>query len=301
MVGAVGVLKFRIFGLLLSGVLVALPSLPEVAQAGEPESDAKAIRIRQEVTDSRFSPPSNEVMITTIGRDALRLDTELDAEGEPGVSTIFRVQDNDLLILLHDTEEALTHNLEQQEIIAERRKFFDRRLEELLAEDATGEAAEFARMLEMRRQAARLNADKEKENEGIDQRFEQTSESGELEGYPWTKYREIRNGVLIQELLVSPWLDIGIGEDVVRVLEKLDAYIEDSKRISGTEMGMQNPFGQHLELEGVPLVIRQFDSAGNVVVEVRVVSIESVEESSGVFENPGYPESATTDNLPELE
>ncbi len=255
-------LRFRTLGLLLSGVLFAMSPVPGSAQAREPESAAKALRIRQEITDSRFSPPTTEVMITTLGRGAFRLDTELDAEGAPLVSTIFRVDKDSFLILFHDTQEAAIQDREQLRVVAERRKALEKRLEERLAEDPTGEAAAHGRMLELRKETARLEAEKDQEGKQVGMRFEKTSESGELLGYPWNKYRQVRDGLLVQELLVTPWADLGIGDEAALVFERMSRFAEDAMEIAGGVRRMENPYEPYLEVGGFPLVIRYFNLQG---------------------------------------
>lgn len=293
-------LRFRTLGLLLNVVLLAFSPAPGAAQAGDSESDAKATRIRQETTNSRVSPPTTDVMITILGRSALRLDTELDAEGAPLVSTIFRVEQDSFLILLHDTQEAAIQDREQLRVIAERRQALEKRLEERLAEDPTGEAAAHARMLELRKETARLEAEKDREGKPAGVRFEKTSESGELLGYPWNKYRQVRDGLLVQELLVTPWADLGIGDEAALVFERMSRFVEDAMEIAGGVRRMENPYEPYLELGGFPLVIRYFNPQGDSIAETRAVSIETV-VANGVFENPGYPEKGIAADLPELE
>ncbi|MGB5295432.1 MAG: hypothetical protein WBP34_10815 [Thermoanaerobaculia bacterium] len=293
-------LRFRTLGLLLNVVLLAFSPAPGAAQAGDPESDARATRIRQETTNSRTSPPTTEVMITILGRGALRLDTELDAEGAPLVSTIFRVEQDSFLILLHDTQEAAIQDREQLRVIAERRQALEKRLEERLAEDPTGEAAAHARMLELRKETARLEAQKDPKGKPAGVRFEKTSESGELLGYPWNKYRQVRDGLLVQELLVTPWPDLGLGDEAALVFERMSRFVEDAMEIAGGVRRMENPYEPYLELGGFPLVIRYFNPQGESVAETRAVSIETV-AGNGVFENPGYPEKGIAEDLPELE
>ncbi|MGB5163350.1 MAG: hypothetical protein WBP10_20520 [Thermoanaerobaculia bacterium] len=293
-------LRIRALGLFVGGVLFTMSPVPGFAQAREPESAAKALRMRQEITDSRFSPPTTEVMITTLGSGAFRLDTELDSEGEPLVSSIFRVDKDGFLILFHDNQEASRQDRQQLRLVAERRKAVEKRLEERLAEDPTGEAAAHGRMLELRKETARLEAEKDQEGKEVGMRFEKTSETGELLGYPWNKYRQVRKGLLVQELLVTPWADLGIGEEAALVFERMSRFAEDAMEIAGGASRMENPYEPYLEVGGFPLVIRYFNLQGEWIMETRVVSIESVTGNS-MFENPGYPEKGIAEDLPELE
>ena len=293
-------LRFRALGLLLSGVLLAISPVPGSAQTRGLESDAKALRIRQEITDSRISPPTTEVMITTLGRGAFRVDTELDAEGGPAVSSIFRVDKDSFLILFHDTQEAAIQDREQLRVVAERRQALEKRLEERLADNPTSEDAAHGRMLELRKETARLEAERNQEGKKVGRRFEKTSESGELLGYPWNKYRQVRNGLLVQELLVTSWADLGIGDEVVLVFERLSRFAEDSLEIAGGASRMENPYEPYLELGGFPLVIRYLNPQGESIAETRAVSIETV-MGNGIFENPGYPEKGMAEDLTELE
>ena len=293
-------LRFRTLGLLLSGVLLAISPDPGSAQTRGLESAAKALRIRQEITDSRFSPPAKEVMITTLGRGAFRLDTEFDAEGAPGVSSIFRVDKDSFLILFHDTQQAAIQDREQLRVVAERRKALEKRLEERLAENPTSEDAAHGRMLELRKETARLEGEQHQEGKQVGRRFEKTSESGELLGYPWNMYRQVRDGLLVQELLVTPWADLGIGDGAALVFERLSRFAEDSLEMAGGVSRMENPYEPYLEIGGFPLVIRYFNPQGEPTMETRAVSIETV-VGNGVFDNPGYPEEGIAEDLPELQ
>lgn len=293
-------LKSKGLGLLLSGLLLVISPAPGFAQASGLEGAPEALRIRQVTTDSRLSPPATEAQIATLGRGAFRLDTELADDGDPAISSIFRVDEDNFLILFHDTQEAAIQDREQIRAVAERRKALEKRLEERLAEDPTGEAAAHARMLERRKEAARLEAEQDREDKPAGLRFERTSDTGELLGYRWIKYRQVRDGLPVQELLVTPWADLGIGDEAALVFERMSRFAEDSMEIAGGANRLENPYEPYLELGGFPLVVRYLDPEGEPIVETRAVSIETV-VATGVFENPGYPEEGIAEDVPDLE
>ena len=47
--------------------------------------------------------------------------------------------------------------------------------------------------------------------------------------------------------------------------------------------------------------MRQFDGDGTLVFTATVTSIEEVDDSEGLFENPGYPEEGLSDRVRSLE
>lgn len=275
-------------------MIVLLASTPAAVRGADDEADVpRAVRIRQETIDSRMTPPNTEIRVTTLGRRALRVDSEFDPSGAPQLSTIFRSSDNGFLILAHDTEEAWIYDHEQAGITAQRRQEFERRMSEQMADDESGAGEAIARMKTLREESARLR--QERPQSAIE--FRTTSETGEIEGQPWVKVVETLQGVVTRELLVTPWKELSTGEDAVRVFQEMSDFFDDVVEISGGAARMPNPYQHFEKLGGFPLVARQLDNQGNTVIETRVVSIEVIEDSNGVFENPGYPQRGVAEHL----
>lgn len=278
-------------------MIVLLASTAAAVRGADDEADARAVQIRQETIDSRMTPPNTEVVVTTLGRQALRVDSEFDPSGAAQLSTIFRSSDRGFLILAHDTEEALIYDREQARIAAQRRREFEGRMSEQLADDESPAGEAIARMKRLREESARLQ--QERPQSAIE--FRTTSETGEIEGLPWVRVVETRQGAATRELLVTPWKELATGVDAVRVFQEMSDFFDDIVEISGGVARMPNPYQHFEKLGGFPLVIRQLDGNGNAVIETRVISIEVVEESSGVFDNPGYPQQGVAEHLLELD
>lgn len=264
---------------------------------GEDQTEAKAIRIQQEIIDSRLPQPASETTVTWLGRGSLRVDTELDSSSTPMVSTIFRRDSQGYLILDHDTKEALIYDREQVRLIAARREEAQQRLMERVDDDPTGTAAAIVRLQEQRKVTAGRSLAKDQ----VDVLFEKTSETGELEGTPWIKYREVRNGLVTQEFLVTPWDQLSVGAGVVEVLEDLGRFVKEAQEISIGAVRVPNPYESSMRLGGFPIAGRRFDGDGNIVLETKLISIDTVEDDGSVFGNPGYPERGVAENLPEEE
>ena len=259
---------------------------------------AKIVRFELAIEDLGVDPAVRETALVFLGPDAIRLDSEVDEAGSPVSSMIFRRKEEGYLILFHETEEAVIYDLDEFREFTEKSDALQDRMWERLTEGRSPEETEALKKMRVsKRETARLG--QVAMRAGLE--LEKTDESGELDGYPWRKYRELRSGTLSREFLVTPWEHLGIEGETARIFNEIASFSEEKQKISSGMSRAPEPFEHYVDLGGFPLVVRQFDGEGNLVFTTTVTAIESIEDSESLFQNPGYPEEGMADRVRTIE
>lgn len=284
--------------LLVCSLAVAAGSESQAQESQAAIAEEKILRIEIDFEDSSVDPVVREKNRLYLGPNALQFDTVIDESGQPVSSAIFRRKDQSYLILLHEPKESVVYDVEEFRRYTAKNKALQDRLWERLAEGRPPEEVEaLEKMRESKRETASLG--EEAMRAGV--KLEKTEESGELGGHPWTKYQEYISGSLSREFLVTPWAHLGVHAETSEIFEEIAAFDDQKREISPGMSRVPNPFEHYDEFDGYPLVSRQFDGEGNIVFTATVTSIETMEETEGLFENPGYPEKGMADRVRTLE
>lgn len=258
------------------------------------KASAKILKFEIDVEDLGVDPVVQEKDRVLLGPDALRLDSDVDDSGTPLSSLVFRRRDRSYLILFHESKEAVVYDLAEFKEFTEKSEALQNRLWERLAEGRPPEEAEIlTKMRESKRETARLG--QEAMQAGLE--LKKTEETGELDGHPWRKYQEFRHGTLSREFLVTPWTHLGVQDETSRIFEEIKAFDDQKREFSQGMNRAPDPFGHYVEFGGFPVVVRQFDGGGNIVYTATVTSIEEVEDSGDLFQNPGYQEEGMADRV----
>ncbi len=114
-------------------------------------------------------------------------------------------------------------------------------------------------------------------------------------------YYEVRRGERkIRELCVTPWAGIPGGRDIADAMLDMADFFERMTSALSQETGFPVPVDQqeifaHLkELDGYPVLTREFDRAGKVATESVLKSATAAELDASIFEPPaGYREMRT--------
>ena len=284
---------------LVVGVLSILSSADLRAQKSQASrGTAKIVGFQIEIEDLGVDPVVREANRMFLGPRRLQYDSEIDESGAPLSTMVFRRQDQSYLILFHETKEALVYDLEEFEKYTEKSAALQDRLWERLTEGRSPEEAEaLKKMRESKRETGRLG--QEAMRAGLE--LKKTDERGELDGHPWRKYQEFRSGILSREFLVTPWSHLSIDAETSEIFKEIAVYNERKLEISDGMSRVPAPFEHYEKFEGFPLVVRQFDADGNLVFSATVTSIDGVEDTEGLFGNPGYPEEGLADRVRTIE
>jgi len=288
----------RINWLFIGAVSLVLASGAWAQETDSAEGAEKTVRFEIALEDSSVTPAIPEKGAVMLGPGAVRMDSELDESGSPSSSMIYQRESKSYLVLFHDNEEAVVYDVGEFKRYAEKNEALQEKLWERLSMGRSPEESEaLKKMRQSRRETARLG--QQAMQAGL--KLEKTEETGVLDGHSWVKFQELRSGTLAREFLVTPWEQFGIGEETSEIFEEIADFAEQRREISGGMNRAPDPFEYYDEFGGFPLVMRQFDGEGNVVLESRVTAIETVESSEALFQNPGYPEEGLADRVPVIE
>ena len=121
-----------------------------------------------------------------------------------------------------------------------------------------------------------------------------------VNGYDCTSYQLRRAGATVQELCVADWDDIEGGRDAAEAMTRMGRFFQDLAQQLSDALGMdilgeQQQFLAHLEeLDGWPVLVREFAEDGELWSEVRLVSSATTSVDPELFQPPaGYRRTET--------
>lgn len=260
----------------------------------EIQQDSKVMRFEIRGVEPGTDSADYEGGVFYLGPGALRMDASGEDSETMASSLIYLRQDKSYMVLMHETEEAVTYDLEEFARYTEKNEALQEKLWERLAGAASQEEAEA--MLELRRVRREAAIAKNKILKAT-LNLEKTDVTGEMDGHVWTLYREFAGETVTREYLVTPWDDLGITEETSEIFEETAYFAAQKKEISGGLSLAYDPFQHYDQFDGYPLVMRQLNADGSVVLDVKVTAIQAVDDPGDLFENPGYPEKGLSETV----
>ena len=118
-----------------------------------------------------------------------------------------------------------------------------------------------------------------------------TSERATHNGYPFVKYEVYRDGRKLRELWVTDWGNVEGGEEVIGAFEDMSEFFEDLRSAIPRfgEGDDENPFEHMKELDGFPVLTREFADDGSLEGESLLRSSQRQTIDPDAFEPPsGY-------------
>ena len=120
--------------------------------------------------------------------------------------------------------------------------------------------------------------------------LKKTGETDTVNGYPCVKYIVLRAGVKERELWVTGWDNVDGGADVASLFGEMADFMKemlDSLPQIGGQKSFGDPTFDHMkEMNGFPVVTREYGDGGAVVSEATLKGSRSVNFSPGDFEPP---------------
>ncbi len=128
--------------------------------------------------------------------------------------------------------------------------------------------------------------------------YKNTGERSTREGYPCVKYDEFTDAEKVGELWVTDWDNVEGGGDVKGVFREMESFFRELMEVFGNKMGGKdddgffgkdnNPMGEFLEVDGIPVVSRSFED-GELESESVLKSARRQNLDPAAFEPPsGY-------------
>ncbi len=119
-----------------------------------------------------------------------------------------------------------------------------------------------------------------------------TGERAKHNGYPCVKYEVSRQGKKVRELWVTDWSNVEGGEEAMEAFKSMAEFFEEMLDAFG-DMGnasmSSNMFVQLREIDGFPVVTREFDDDGSLESESTLRSSKRRTLDPADFEPPaGY-------------
>ncbi len=122
-----------------------------------------------------------------------------------------------------------------------------------------------------------------------------TGREDTVNGFDCDYYEVQRQGIKVRELCVTAWDELPGGQDIADAMTDMAGFFERmtstlSEQTGIGVMGGQQEMFEHLkEVDGYPVLTREFDSSGNVVSESVLESVTSEDLAPSLFEPPaGY-------------
>jgi len=118
---------------------------------------------------------------------------------------------------------------------------------------------------------------------------------GEVAGIKCRNYEVMRDGRKVRELCMSDWDDIAGGQETAQALKDVAGFFESMRQAFPGAGAMeafdrqQELFGHMNELDGYPILYRDFSASGALERQVILTSARQEDVSPGFFEPPeGY-------------
>ncbi len=115
---------------------------------------------------------------------------------------------------------------------------------------------------------------------------------GEVAGVPCRNFEVVRDGRKVRELCVSAWDDLEGGQETSAALRGVASFFEEMRKAFSGAGGMdvfdrqQELFGHMNELDGYPVLYRDFDASGAMTRETQLTSASQKDISPDFFDPP---------------
>lgn len=231
-----------------------------------------------EITEYGEDPPRKGTMETTTENDATRMEFSF-ADGRDSSGMIFLGDKGEMIALDHEQKEyVVLDEASMQRMAGEIGNAMRQALEGVPPEQrAMLEEMMKANMPQASSEPATLHA---------------TGRSDSVNGYACRSYEVRRSGATMQELCVSAWRDIEGGREASAAIMRMGRFFQEVAQQFSDALGMnvmddQQQFLAHLEeLDGYPVLVREFDEDGELSSEMRLTSAKSTRVDPGVFQPP---------------
>lgn len=253
---------------LLAGALLATPAL-----AGSV--------LNVKTTEHRGAAPvSGDVQMSTTGSMS-RLDIKSDNEEDSG-TMIFNGSINELVVVDHSRKQFYVIDQAKMDGIAAQVTDATRKMEEALA----------AMPAEQRAMARKMMQIPEAAPEPPKTSLSKTGESDTIGSHDCDYVDVMQEGRRIRDLCVTPWKSFPEGRETAAALIKLGEFFEGMRQAFSQSGGnslmdrQQDLFSYMDELDGYPVLSRDYGTDGTVEYESRLISSQQTDIDAQVFARP---------------
>ena len=230
-------------------------------------------------------PVVGTVQISSAGKDA-RLEIISVTSGEAG-GLIFHGEQNEMIILDHAQGTYMIIDQARMNAMASQVSDAMSQMQEALAAMPPEQRALAEQMMQQRFPTAPPEQPSETIND--------LGSHGEVAGIACRNYEVIRDGLKVRELCVSDWDDIHGGQETANALKGVANFFEGMRKAFSGAGGMdvfdrqQELFGHMDELDGYPVLYRDFSASGALERQTILTGAREEERSPDFFQPPaGY-------------
>jgi hypothetical protein len=230
-------------------------------------------------------PIVGTVQISTSGNDA-RIEIISVTSAESG-GMIFHGDRNEMIILDHSQGHYIVIDQERMNAMVSQVSQAMTQMQEALAAMPPEQRAMAEQMMQQRFPAETPAKSPDTIND--------LGSTGNVAGIECRNYEVIRDGRKVRELCVSDWNDIEGGQETAEALKGVAAFFESMRQAFSGAGGMdvfdrqQELFGHMNELDGYPVLYRDFSASGALERQSILTSAKVEDVRPGYFEPPnGY-------------
>lgn len=226
------------------------------------------------------APVSGDVQMSTSGSMS-RVDIKASNEEDSG-TMIFNGSINELVVVDHSRQQFYVIDQAQMDGIAAQVSDATRQMEEALAAMPADQRAMARRMMQLPEVAP----------EPPQTSLSKTGESDTVGDHDCEYFDVMQEGRRIRDLCVTPWKNIPEGRATAAALIKLGDFFEGMRQAFSQSGGtslmdrQQDLFSYMNELDGYPVLSRDYGADGTVEYESRLISSEQTDVDPEVFAKP---------------
>lgn len=202
---------------------------------------------------------------------------------------IFRADPREMLVVDHQRKSYMVLDMETMKALAGQMNSAMSQMQEALKNVPESQRAMMEKMMKGR--MPEVETPKVPKTE-----IRKTDKRAKLNGYPCQKYDVFKDSKKIREMWVTDWKNIEGGKDVAEVFRELGAFFEELlasiKMPNGANSFSQmsdNMFAQMKQLNGFPVVTKDFNDDGSLDSESSLRSAKRRKLDPAEFEPPaGY-------------
>ncbi len=245
---------------------------------------AAGVVFEVETKDHDASPPRAETTEVSAEGKNLKMDVTAGERGGTG-KAIFRGDRGEMVITDDQKKEYVVLDRQAMEQLAAQLGAVSSQIAEALKSVPEGQRAAVEQMMKQRMP--------QQAPERPVLQVRNTGERGEHADYPCVKYVVTRDGRTVRELWVTPWANIEGGEEAAEAFLAMADFMSElleALPAGGGPGGLtDNPFIEMKELDGFPVVTRNFDEGGGLEDESTLRSARRRTIDPSEFEPPaGY-------------
>ena len=265
--------KFVSFGLsvlFLVGMLLAAPALAGVV-------------FEIEVTTHDQSPPLSESLKTSIEGRLLKMGVPAGGENDH-VEMVYRGDRREMVWIDHDRKSYYVIDEETMKALAAQVNEAIATMEQALANVPESQRAMVEEM--MKKKMPQTEAPERPKSE-----LRNTGDRAEQAGYPCVRYEVLRGDRVVRELWVTDWKNVEGGTDAAELFVEMSKFF--TKMLDSlpkfADQGGDETLEYMRELNGFPVVTREFDENGSLEIESSLESASRQTLDPSTFEAPpGY-------------